>query len=124
MPFCCVHTSNRKQKRILMLEAPRPPTENQIIAALPPEDYERLARWLLMSHDRTVSEKLKLTQEFIATMLGTRRAGVTEAAVILQAEGFIKYKRGHITIEDRKGLEDFTCECYGIIKAEFDRLPI
>jgi len=57
-------------------------------------------------------------------MLGTRRAGVTEAAVILQAEGLIKYKRGHITIEDKEGLENFTCECYAIVKAEFDRLPI
>lgn len=84
---------------------------------------ERLARWLLMSYDRCISDDLPLTQEFIAMMLGTRRAGVTEAAVILQAEGLIKYKRGHITILDRAGLKEFCCECYGIIKAEFDLLP-
>jgi CRP-like cAMP-binding protein len=83
---------------------------------------ERLARWLLMSHDRCVCEDLPLTHEFIALMLGVRRAGVTTAAIALQAEGYINYKRGHITITDRKGLEDFACECYRIIKAEFDSI--
>ena len=82
---------------------------------------ERLARWLLMSHDRCVSEDLPLTQEFIALMLGVRRAGVTTAAVTLQAEGYINYKRGHISITDRKGLEKYSCGCYQIIKADFDR---
>lgn len=83
---------------------------------------ERLARWLLMSYDRCVCAELPLTHEFLAMMLGTRRAGVTEAAIILQAEGLIKYNRGHVTVTDRKGLEDFACECYGIVKAEFDSL--
>ena len=83
---------------------------------------ERLARWLLMSHDRSPSDKLPLTHEFLAMMLGIRRAGVTETALMLQADGFIHYTRGLITITDRQGLEGFTCECYGIIKAEFDRM--
>jgi CRP-like cAMP-binding protein len=81
---------------------------------------ERLARWLLMSYDRCVCTELPLTHEFLAMMLGTRRAGVTEAAIILQTEGLIKYNRGHVTITDREGLEEFACECYGIVKAEFD----
>ena len=83
---------------------------------------ERLSRWLLMSQDRAESDDLPLTQEFIAMMLGTRRSGVTEAAIALQGDGYIRYWRGHITILDRPGLEDFTCECYAIIKAEFDML--
>jgi CRP-like cAMP-binding protein len=83
---------------------------------------ERLARWLLMSYDRCVCAELPLTHEFLSMMLGVRRAGVTEAAIILQTEGLIKYNRGHITIVDREGLEDFACECYGIVKAEFDTL--
>lgn len=84
---------------------------------------ERLARWLLMSYDRCPIPELPLTQDFLAIMLGTRRAGVTEAAVILQAEGVINYRRGRITITDKEGLEETACECYKIIKAEFDRLP-
>jgi CRP-like cAMP-binding protein len=83
---------------------------------------ERLARWLLMSYDRCLSVDLPLTHEFLAMMLGVRRAGVTEAAIILQAEGLIEYRRGHINIIDKPGLEEFACECYGIIKAEFDNL--
>jgi CRP-like cAMP-binding protein len=79
---------------------------------------ERLARWLLMCQDRAESDDLPLTQEFIAMMLGTRRSGVTEAAIALQGEGYIRYSRGHITILDRPGLEEFTCECYAVIKAE------
>jgi CRP-like cAMP-binding protein len=82
----------------------------------------RLVRWLLMSHDRSHYNELELTQEFIATMLGTRRAGITEAAGQLQAKGLIKYRRGHITILDRKGLEAASCECYVILKKEFARL--
>lgn len=83
---------------------------------------ERLAKWLLMSHDRRRGDELPLTHDFLSMMLGCRRAGVTEAAVVLQAEGLIKYHRGRITVTDREGLEGFACECYPIIKAEFDRL--
>jgi CRP-like cAMP-binding protein len=83
---------------------------------------ERLARWLLMSQDRCVCDDLPFTQEFLSLMLGVRRAGVTEAALILQAEELIRYKRGHITIIDRQGLEEHTCDCYGVVKAEFDLL--
>jgi CRP-like cAMP-binding protein len=83
---------------------------------------DRLARWLLMCHDRVGGDEIKLTQEFIAEMLGTRRSGVSEAAILLQAAGLISYKRGHITILDREGLEGFACECYRVVKAEFDRL--
>jgi len=83
---------------------------------------ERLARWLLTCHDRVHGDELKLTQEFIAEMLGTRRSGVSEAAMLLQAAGFIRYARGHITLIDREGLEEFACECYAAVKVEFDRL--
>jgi len=84
---------------------------------------ERLAKWLLMSYDRSACEDLPLTQEFLGMMLGARRAGVTEAAGILQTEGLIKYRRGHIVITDKPGLEEFSCECYRILKADFDRSP-
>ena len=83
---------------------------------------ERLARWLLMSYDRCVCEDLPFTQEFLALMLGVRRAGVTEAALILQAEESIHYKRGHIRILNRQALEEHACDCYAIVKAEFDLL--
>jgi CRP-like cAMP-binding protein len=82
----------------------------------------RLARWLLMCQDRIGVDDLQLTHEFIATMLGVRRAGVSVAASKLQAEGLINYTRGNIRILDRKGLEGFSCECYGVVKREFDRL--
>jgi CRP-like cAMP-binding protein len=83
---------------------------------------ERLARWLLMSHDRCVCDDLPFTHEFLSLMLGVRRAGVTEAAIILQTEELIRYKRGHIKIIDRQGLEEHTCDCYQIVKAELDLL--
>lgn len=83
---------------------------------------ERLARWLLMSCDRCMCEELPFTHEFLSLMLGVRRAGVTEAAMILQTEELINYKRGHIKILDRQGLEDYSCECYAVVKAEFDLL--
>ncbi|HEY0430986.1 MAG TPA: Crp/Fnr family transcriptional regulator, partial [Pyrinomonadaceae bacterium] len=73
---------------------------------------ERLSRWLLMCHDRVIGSELKLTQEFIAEMLGTRRATVSLAAMVLQTDGLIHYNRGNIKIIDRAGLENFTCECY------------
>jgi CRP-like cAMP-binding protein len=82
----------------------------------------RLARWLLMCQDRTLTNELELTHEFIALMLGIRRAGVTEAAGIFQHAGLIKYKRGYITIIDRAGLEAVSCECYPVVKQEFARL--
>ncbi|HEV2860961.1 MAG TPA: Crp/Fnr family transcriptional regulator [Pyrinomonadaceae bacterium] len=82
----------------------------------------RLAKWLLMCADRAHSKELALTHEFIATMLGTRRAGVTEAACQLKEAGLISYRRGHVTISDREGLERLSCECYPLVKKEFARL--
>lgn len=82
----------------------------------------RLVRWLLMCRDRSHSKNLELTHEFISTMLGTRRAGITEAAGLLQSKGLIKYYRGQITILDREGLEAVSCECYPLMKKEFTRL--
>jgi CRP-like cAMP-binding protein len=82
----------------------------------------RLARWLLMCADRAYSNELGLTHEFISTMLGARRAGVTEAVGVLQRAGLIRCTRGRITIIDRVGLEAESCECYPIVKKEFDRL--
>ncbi len=83
---------------------------------------QRLCRWLLLTHDRVQSAELLLTQEFIANMLGGRRESVTKAARRLQKAGLIRYVRGHITILDRKGLEAASCECYQVVKTEFDRL--
>lgn len=82
---------------------------------------ERLARWLLTTQDRVRSDEFLLTQEFIARMLGTRRSGVTVAAGILQNAGLIKYTRGRINILNREKLEAASCECYRIVKAEYDR---
>jgi CRP-like cAMP-binding protein len=83
---------------------------------------QQFCRWLLLSLDRLTSNELVMTQELIANMLGVRREGVTEAALRVQKAGFIKYSRGHITILDRKGLEQRTCECYAVVKAEYERL--
>jgi len=83
---------------------------------------QRLSRWLLLIHDRTNSEELPMTQEFIANMLGGRRESVTVAAGRLQGSGLIHYSRGQIRILDRKGLEAHVCECYQIVQAELDRL--
>jgi CRP-like cAMP-binding protein len=83
---------------------------------------ERLAKWLLMCQDRSCSQDLKLTHEFISTMLGIRRAGVTEAAGTLRNAGVISYERGSITILDRERLEAASCECYPLLRKEFDRL--
>jgi CRP-like cAMP-binding protein len=82
----------------------------------------RLARWLLMCQDRTKSDILQLTHEFISIMLGVRRAGVSTAAGKLRDDGLIDYQRGFIRIRDRKGLEALSCECYGVVRKEFDRL--
>lgn len=82
----------------------------------------RLAKWLLMCQGRSHSKELELTQEFIATMLGVRRAGVTEAAGQLKEAGIINYRRGQVTIVDRERLEAISCECYPLVKKEFNRL--
>jgi len=83
---------------------------------------QQLCRRLLSSLDRRSSNEIILTQEMIANMLGVRREGVTEAAGRLQAAGLISYRRGHITILDREGLEARACECYGVVKKEYERL--
>ena len=83
---------------------------------------QQLCRWLLLSLDRLDSSDLIMTQELIANMLGVRREGVTEAAGKLQDAGLIRYRRGHITVLDRPGLMKRTCECYGVVKHEYDRL--
>ena len=83
---------------------------------------QQLCRWLLLSLDRLPGNELVMTQEMIANMLGVRREGVTEAAGKLQAEGLIHYSRGHITVIDRPRLEARVCECYGVVKKEYDRL--
>jgi len=83
---------------------------------------QQLCRWLLLSLDRLPSNELIMTQELIANMLGVRREGVTEAAGNLDKGGLIRYRRGHITVLDRSGLEKRTCECYAVVKQEYDRL--
>ncbi|MEN3365056.1 MAG: hypothetical protein V7606_2330 [Burkholderiales bacterium] len=83
---------------------------------------QQLCRWLLLTLDRLPSNELTMTQELIANMLGVRREGVTEAAGKLQSYGFISYRRGHITVVDRAGLEGNVCECYAVVKKEFARL--
>jgi len=83
---------------------------------------QQLCRWLLLSLDRLTGNELVMTQELIANMLGVRREGVTEAALKLQKAGLISYARGHIQVLDRTGLEQRTCECYGVVKKEYDRL--
>lgn len=83
---------------------------------------QQLCRWLLLSLDRLPSNKLCMTQELIANMLGVRREGVTEAAGKLQKKGVIEYSRGQITVLDRPKLEDLCCECYAVVKRETDRL--
>ena len=83
---------------------------------------QQLCRWLLLSLDRLASNELTMTQELIANMLGVRREGVTEAAGKLQDAGLIRYRRGKITVLDRPGVEARSCECYQVVKTEFDRL--
>jgi CRP-like cAMP-binding protein len=83
---------------------------------------ERCAKWLLLAHDRVTGDAFMLTQEFLADMLGVRRATVTEAAGLLRQDKLIDYHVGRIQVMDRKGLESAACECYGIIREGFDRL--
>jgi CRP-like cAMP-binding protein len=85
---------------------------------------ERLARWLLMCHDRVQSDRMPLTHEFIAMMLGTRRSSVTVAAGILHKAGLIAYTRGHMTIQDRERLQQAACECYAAVHEEYLHLGL
>ncbi|WP_342342990.1 helix-turn-helix domain-containing protein [Sulfurimicrobium lacus] len=83
---------------------------------------QQLSRWLLLSLDRLPSKDLAVTQELIASVFGVRREGITEAVGKLKRAGHISCRRGHITVLDRTGLEKQACECYRVVKAEFDRL--
>lgn len=84
---------------------------------------QRFCRWMLMTHDRVGSDSFPLTHEFTAQMLGVRRATVSEVAAAVQAAGLVSYQRGTMTIRDRAGLEAASCECYAVIRAEYDRTP-
>jgi len=83
---------------------------------------QQLSRWLLLTLDRLPSNELVMTQELVASMLGVRREGITEAAGNLQRSGFIRYRRGHIAVLERSGLEATACECYAVVKKELARL--
>ena len=83
---------------------------------------QRLARWLLMAHDRVEGDTYPMTHEFLSTMLGVRRAGVSTAAAVLQKSGLISYRAGQMTITDRPGLENSSCECYGVQRRARERL--
>ena len=83
---------------------------------------QRLARWLLMAHDRAEGDEFPMTHEFLSMMLGVRRAGVTVSAGSLSKAGFIRYERGRMAITDRPGLESVACECYGVVRRASDRL--
>ena len=83
---------------------------------------QQLCRWLLLTLDRLPSNELVMTHELVASMLGVRREGITEAAGKLQRAGFIRYRRGHITVLERSGLETSVCECYAVVKKELSRL--
>jgi len=83
---------------------------------------QRLARWLLMAHDRSEGDEFPMTHEFLSMMLGVRRAGITVAAGQLQKAGYLRYERGRITVTDRAGLEAATCECYGIVRRSYERM--
>jgi Mn-dependent DtxR family transcriptional regulator len=83
---------------------------------------QQLCRWLLLSMDRLQGDQIMMTQELIANMLGVRREGVTESAMKLQQSGLIRYARGHITVLDREGLEQRSCECYSVVRREYERL--
>jgi CRP-like cAMP-binding protein len=82
---------------------------------------QRCARWMLLTHDRVGADEFPLTQEFLARMLGVRRASVTVVAGTLQQAGFIRYRRGRVTVTDRGGLEGASCECYAVLREVFER---
>ena len=83
---------------------------------------QRLARWMLMAHDRSEGDGFPMTHEFLSMMLGVRRAGVTVAAGALQRAGLIRYERGRMTVTDRPGLEAGACDCYDQVRREYERL--
>ena len=85
---------------------------------------ERLARWLLMCQDRTQTDELSITHEFLAVMLGTGRTTVTQTAALLRRAGLIEYSRGRVTVKDRPGLEAAACECYAAVHDEYARLGL
>ncbi len=112
-----LHDSILKFTRLLMIQISQTALCNRLHTV-----EERLARWLLLCQDRSATDELKLTQEFLSIMLGANRATVTLAAITLQDIGYIQYSRGRIVITDREGLEDFSCDCYQTVKQEYDRL--
>jgi hypothetical protein len=83
---------------------------------------QQLSRWLLLTLDRTSTRELVMTQELVASLLGVRRESITEAAGLLQQAGLIRYRRGHIAVLDREGLQGRACECYAVVKTELRRL--
>ncbi|HYM14991.1 MAG TPA: helix-turn-helix domain-containing protein, partial [Dehalococcoidia bacterium] len=84
---------------------------------------ERSARWLLMTHDRVAADDFRMTHDFLSEMLGVCRPSISVAAEALRSAGCITYHRGEITVLDRRGLEAASCECYGLVRERFDRLP-
>src|SRR5438309_1219925 len=118
----------------------RPPPNNRLLAALPTGELDRLrlflktvpirvkqvpqraSRWLLMTHDRMHEQDFNLSHEFLAVMLGVQRPTVSVVAASLQQAGLIRYTHGRVTVRNRKGLEAASCECYRIIRSQFDRL--
>lgn len=112
-----LHTLLNRYTHTLFVVASQSAACNRRHAVVP-----RLARWLLMSSDGVGSHEIALTQEFLAAMLGVRRAGVTEAAKRLQNDGYIRYSRGFVEILDRPGLEAAACECYHVVRREYERL--
>lgn len=124
-PYLAVHdrvsTSLKELRTLTLLEAAQ--KHQQTAACNRHHSVEQqLCRWLLLTQDRVSTRELVITQELIAGMLGVRREGVTEAAGNLQRAGFISYRRGHIAVLDRVGLETHACECYALVRKELARL--
>lgn len=112
-----LHDELLKFTRLLMIQIAQTALCNRLHTV-----EERLARWLLLCADRSGTDELQLTQEFLAIMLGTNRVTVTMSAIALQNTGYIKYTRGRITITNHEELENFACDCYRTVKREYDRL--